>query len=100
MFNVKEMAVVERNSDLHTLTLPPGMLICTNQAGAMRLLNRARVTIWNYVKDDRLRSFTVSGNVAIPLVDIADMLNMTETELYNVAIAYRLPLWQVYSEGG
>ena len=97
---MEEMAVIERSPDLYTVTLPPGMLICTNQAGAMRLLNRARVTIWNYVKDGRLRSFNVSGNVAIPLVDLAGMLNMTETELYNVAIAYRLPLWQVYSEGG
>ncbi len=105
MFDVKETAVkettvVERSPDLYTVTLPPGMLICTNQAGAMRLLNRARVTIWNYVKDGRLRSFNVSGNVAIPLVDIAGMLNMTETELYNVAIAYKLPLWQIHLEEG
>lgn len=84
---------------MYTVRLPPGMLMCTNQVGAMRLLNRTRVTIWNYVKDGRLRSFYTSGNVAIPLVDIAGMLGTTETQIYNVAMAYRLPLWQIYSEG-
>lgn len=92
-------ATVERSRDLYTVTLPPGMLMCTNGVGAMRLLNRSRVTVWNYIKNRRLRSFNTSGNVAIPLVDIAGMLGTTETRIYNVAMAYRLPLWQIYSEG-
>ncbi len=95
-----QTAVVEGSQDLYTVTLPPGMLMGTNAGGAMRLLNRSRGTIWNYVQANRLRSFSVAGNVVIPLVDIADMLNMTETQIYNVAVAYRLPLWQIYSEGG
>lgn len=95
-----QTSTIERSPDLYTITLPPGMLMCTNQAGARRLLNRTRVTVWNYVRAGRLRSFTIAGNEAIPLVDIGAMLNMTENEMYNVALAYRLPLWQIYPEGG
>lgn len=96
-----QTAVMEGSRDLYEITLlPPGMLLCSNAAGAMRLLNRTRSTIWVYVKSGRLRSFSVSGNIAIPLVDIADILGMTETQVYNAAVAYRLPLWQIYPEGG
>jgi len=97
---VEQIAVVERSPDLYTITLPPGMLTCVNAAGAMRLLNRTRVTLWTYIKAGRLRSFSLAGNIVIPLVDIADMLGLTETQVYNVAIACRLPLWQIYPEGG
>jgi hypothetical protein len=95
-----QTATIERSPDLYTITLPPGMLTCVNAAGAMRLLNRGRVTIWNYVNANRLRSFSIAGNIAIPLVDIATILGLTETQVYNVAIACRLPLWQIYPEGG
>lgn len=100
-FDVEQIVTVERNPDLYQITpLPPGMLLCVNSVGAMRLLNRTRVTIWNYIKTGRLKSFSIAGNIAIPLVDIARMLNTTEVELYNVAVAYRLPLWQIHPEGG
>lgn len=74
--------------------------MCINAAGATRILNRDRSTIWTYVKASRLRSFNVAGNAVIPLVDIANMLGVTETQIYNAAVVYRLPLWQIYPEGG
>lgn len=73
--------------------------MCINAAGATQILNRDRSTIWTYVKAGRLRSFNVAGNAVIPLVDIAGMLGVTETQIYNAAIAYRLPLWQIHWEG-
>ncbi len=97
-FDVEQTAA-EGSPDLYTISLPPGMGMCCSAAGAMRLLNRTRVTIWNYVKDGRLKSFSVAGNVVIPLVDIAVMLDMTERQLYNVAVTYRIPLWQIHLEG-
>ena len=98
--DVEQTATIERISDLYTVTLPPGMSMCVSAAGAMRLLNRNRTTIWNYVKAGRLRSFSVAGNAVIPILDIAAMLDMSETQLYNVAVTYRLPMWQIYSEEG
>ena len=80
--------------------LPPGMILCTNGEGAMRLLNRGRTTVWSYLKDGRLKGFNVAGNLAIPLRDIAGMLGLTETQVYNIAVTHRLPLWQIYPEGG
>ena len=97
---MERTATVERSPDLYTITLPPGMLLCVNSVGAMRLLNRTRVTIWNYVKNNQLRSFSIAGNIAIPLVDIAAILGATEMQVYNVAVSYRLPIYQVYPEGG
>jgi len=93
---VKQSASVEGSLGLYTITIPPGMLMCTNGFGAMRLLNRSRVTVWNYVKSGRLRSFAMSANIAVPLKDIAAVLGTTENQVYNAAISYRLPLWQMY----
>lgn len=76
--------------------LPPGMILCTNQEGAMQLLNRSRMTVWRFVQEGHLRGFNVAGNVVSPLADIANLLGLTETQVYNIAIAHRLPLWQVY----
>lgn len=99
VFHMGQTATAERSQDLYTITLPPGMALCTNGIGAMRLLNRGRVTIWNYVNAGRLRSFGMSGQLAIPLADIADILGTTETQVYNLATVHRLPLWHVYIEG-
>jgi len=97
---VEETAVIEGGQDLYQITpLPPGMLMCVNAAGGSRLLNRNRSTIWNYVKTGRLRSFSIAGNIAIPLVDIAGVLGVSETQVYNAAVVYRLPLWQIHPEG-
>jgi hypothetical protein len=66
----------------------------------MRLLNRSRMTIWRYIQDGSLRGFNVASNVIIPLADIANVMGVTEIEVYNVALTYRLPLWQAYTKGG
>lgn len=79
--------------------LAPGMMMCVTAAGAMRLLNRSRTTLWSYVKAGRLRSVSTSGNIAIPLVDIAGILDVTETQIYNAALAYKLPLLHVHWKG-
>ena len=99
-FDAEQTATIERNPDLYTIRLPPNTLMCANAVGVMRLLNRTRSTVWTYIKTGRLRSFSISGNIAVPLVDIAAMLGTTETQIYNIAIAHRLPLWQIYLEGG
>lgn len=98
--DVEQVATIEGSHDLYTITLPPGMSMCVSAAGAMSLLNRHRSSIWNYVQAGRLRSINVAGNVVIPLLDIAGMLGMTETQIYNVAVAYKLPMWQIHLEGG
>lgn len=90
---------MEGSPNLYTITLPPGMLTCVNAAGAMRLLNRTRVTLWHYIKAGRLRSFSLAGNIVIPLVDIAAMLDTTENKIYNVSVTYKIPLWQIHPEG-
>jgi len=87
------VATAERSLNLHRL--PPGVILCTNQEGAMALLNRSRMTVWEYVQDGRLRGFRVAGNVVTPLVDIANLLNLTETQVYNIALTHDLPLWQI-----
>jgi len=95
-----QVAVTEGSQDLYEITqVSPEMMLCCSAAGAMRLLNRTRSTIWTYVKAEKLRSFSVGGNVVIPLVDIASMLGTTETQVYNIAVAHRIPLWQIYREG-
>lgn len=99
-FDMEQTATIERNPDLYTMRLPPNTLMCANAPGVMRLLNRTRTTVWHYIKTGRLRCFRISGNIAVPLVDIAAMLGRTETQIYNIAIVHRLPLWQVYTEGG
>ena len=91
---------IEGGQDLYQITpLPPGMLMCVNAAGATRLLNRNRTTVWTYIKASRLRGFNVAGNVVIPIVDIAAMLGTTATQVYNVAVTYRIPMWQIHPEG-
>ncbi len=95
-----QTAITEGSQDLYQIMpLPPGMLMCVNAAGAMSLLNRKRSSLWNYIRSGRLRSFEIAGNIAIPLVDIAAMLGVTETQVYNAAITYRLLLWQVHWKG-
>lgn len=95
-----QIAVAEGSQALYQITpLPQGMLMCVNADGATRIMNRDRSTIWAYTKAKRLRSYNVAGNAVIPLVDIAGMLNVTETQIYNTAVVYRLPLWQIYPEG-
>lgn len=95
-----QTAVVERSQNLYEITqVSPEMMLCCSAAGAVRLLNRNRSTIWTYVKAKKLRSFSVGGNVVIPLADVAVMLNTTETQVYNIAIAHRIPLWQIYRKG-
>lgn len=89
---------VERSLELYSISLPPEMILCTNVAGAARLMNRHRVSISGYVRDGRLKTFSVSGNSAVPLEDIAKLLDTTEVALYNIAIAYKLSLWQVYRQ--
>ena len=96
-----QTAIMEGSQDLYEITpLPQGMILCVNAAGASSLLNRNRSTLWNYIKAGRLRSFSVAGNIAVPLVDIAGMLGVTEKQVYNAAVVYRLILWQVYPEEG
>ena len=99
---MKQLAAAtgERGTDLYTITLPAGFLLCTNSVGAMRLLNRGRTAIWNYVQRGVVRGFNVAGNVVIPLIDIANLLGVSETQVYNAALAYNLPIWQVRVEGG
>lgn len=97
---MSQTGIIEGSSTLYIMRLPPGMLMCVNTAGAMRLLNRNRTAIWSYVKANRLRGFNVAGNVVYPLLDISTMLSMSESQLYNVAITYKLPLWQIHLEGG
>ena len=103
VFHVKhfEQATTERGTELYQITrLPPDMILCVNAEGAMRLMNRAsRTTIWNLVKTGQLRGFNLVGNVAIPLIDIAGLLGLTETQVYNLAITHRLLLWQMYPKG-
>ena len=89
----------EQKNNLEALPdLPPGTLICANCAGVMRLLNRSRSSIHNYVIAGKLRSFKVAGNTAIPLVDVAGMLHITETHMYTIAIIHKLPLMHVYPQ--
>lgn len=98
---MEQTAVIETEGgrDLYQITsLPPDMLTCVNATGAARLLNRNRQTMWEYARQKRFRSFNVAGNVVIPLMDIAVMLGVTETQAYNIAISYRLPVWQIYTE--
>jgi len=98
VFHVKQsVATAERSESLYRL--PPGMMLCTNQEGAMQLLNRSRMTVWRLVQQRSLRGFTVAGNLVTPLADIAKLLNLTETQVYNIALTHRLPLWQVYPQG-
>ncbi len=97
MFLMEQLLETERGIGLYKL--PPGMLLCTSAEGVMRLINRSRVTIWRYVKSGQLRGFNVAGNLVIPLADIGGLISLTETQVYNIAIAHRLPLWQLYPEG-
>ena len=90
----------ERGAGLITIRrIPPEMVLCVNQEGAMKLLNRGRTTVWRLIQGGTLRGFDVAGNVAIPLADIGKLLNVTERQVYNAAMAYRLPLWQIYRRG-
>jgi len=89
----------ERSNPLYTIKrLPPGMTLCTNQDGAMRLLNRSRVTIWRMVNDGRLRGFDYMGQVLIPLVDIAAIMRISPNDVYNALIDDKLPIVQYYIE--
>jgi hypothetical protein len=88
----------ERGANVYTITMPPGFLLCTNALGAMRLLNRGRTTVWSYVQQGLIRGFDIAGNVVIPLVDIANFMGVTETQVYNTALVYNLPIWQVKVE--
>jgi len=78
--------------------LPPGMLVCCNIAAAASLLNRSRSTISSRIKSGLFRGYRVSGNVVVPLVDIAQELDVSETQAYNTALASRLPLLRIYAE--
>ena len=91
---------LERGTGLYTITrIPPDMMLCTNQEGAMKVLNRGRTTIWRLIQGGSLRGFNVTGNVVIPLADIAGLLGVTERQVYNIALAHKLPLWQIYRRG-
>ncbi len=95
-----EQLLRERGSNLRTASyvLPPGALLCLSAHGAARLLNRSRVSVWTYIKQGRLRSFRTGGNVVVPLADLGTMLGRTETETYNIAVAHRLPIWQIFPD--
>lgn len=88
---------MERSVNLYQL--PPGVVLCTNASGVQRLMNRTRSTVDRYVSIGQLRRFKIGGNAVIPLQDIARAMNLTETQLYNIAVTHRLPLWQVYAKG-
>jgi len=62
----------------------------------MRLLNRARTTVWRMVQAGQLRGFKDLGVVLIPLADIAAVLGITERQLYDITVAHRIPLWHYY----
>lgn len=92
-----EQPTTERGTELYQITrLPPSVMLCMNQEGAMRLLNRGRSTIWRLIQGGTLRGFNVTGNVVIPLEDIAKLISLTETQVYNIALTHKLPLWQIY----
>lgn len=93
---MKQFAEATERSSSLIYELPPGVMLCTNQEGAMRLLNRSRMTLWRLVQSGQLRGFSAGGNVITPLADIAKLLNLTEAQVYNIALAHRLPLWQLY----
>jgi hypothetical protein len=95
-----EQSVVTAERGVQLYRLPPGVVLCTNQDGAMRLLNRSRTTVWRLVQNGTLRGYDVAGNVVTPLADIANMMGVSETQVYNIALTYRLPLWQAYTRGG
>lgn len=76
--------------------LPPGMMYFINQDGAARILNRTRATIYNWINQKRLRGYSVVGQVLIPLVDVAMLMDLTEQQVYDIMIAHRLPIWQYY----
>jgi hypothetical protein len=97
----ESVSTEERGANVYSITLPPGFLLCTNSLGAMRLLNRSRTAVWSYVQQGILRGFNVAGNVVVPLVDIANLMGVSESQVYNAALVYDLPIWQVkVDEGG
>jgi len=96
---MEQLNLEERSLQLYVIQkLPSGMIYCTNQEGAMRLLNRGRTTIWRMIQEGQLRGFKEFGQVIVPLTDIASLLGITEQTAYNVLIAYRLPIWQYYED--
>lgn len=80
--------------------IPPDMMLCTNQEGVMKLMNRGRTTVWRLIQRGTLRGLSVAGNVVVPLADLAALLGVTEKQVYNAAMSYQVPLWQVYKQKG
>ena len=96
-----EQAARERESNLRTVTykLPSGATLCVSLQGAMKLLGRTRASIWTYASQGRLRRFPISPRfTAFPLKDIGTMLGRTERQVYNTAIAHRIPIFAMYPD--
>lgn len=95
---MEKLGAVEGSLELYTFTMPPNMVLCTDSQGVAKLVNRHRMTVGNWVRAKKWRSFNIGAAVVIPLVDVANSLGVTETQLYNIALAHKLPLWHVYEK--
>lgn len=92
--------LAQREGGVGLYRLPPGMILCMSADSVARLINRSRTTVWRYVQAGQLKGFNVAGNIVIPLADVASLMGLTQSQIHDIALTHKFPLWQIFPKGG
>ena len=70
-------------------------MMCTDTAGASKMIGVSRVTIWTWRETGRLTQIHRGSKILIPLRDIAKIMGVTQKELLSIADSKGANVWQV-----